>query len=151
MATDGSASAASEIEVGSIYPTMQEELRADAAKQADTSVAGVAWRGMWRAEEVSRDSYRGHRVELLRIADWLKNDKNRVDNSGVPGLHPAKTGTMRFRPMEGLVGCVFYLILVCICFWPQTDKVYLYLATALIQNCETKVYRGFPTSLWYMN
>ena len=36
MATDGSASAASEIEVGSIYPTMQEELRADAAKQADT-------------------------------------------------------------------------------------------------------------------
>ena len=46
MATDGSASAASEIEVGSIYPTMQEELRAAAAKQADTCVAGVAWCGM---------------------------------------------------------------------------------------------------------
>ena len=52
MATDGSASAASEIEVGSIYPTMQV-LRAAAAKQADTCVAGVAWCGMWRAEGVS--------------------------------------------------------------------------------------------------
>ena len=41
MATDGSASAASEIEEGSIYPTMQE-LRAAAAKHADTFVAGVA-------------------------------------------------------------------------------------------------------------
>ena len=50
MATDGSASVASEIEVGSIYPTMQEELRAAAAKQADTCVAGVAGRGMWRVE-----------------------------------------------------------------------------------------------------
>ena len=48
MATDGSASAASEIKEGSIYPTMQE-LRAAAAKQADTCVAGVAWCGMWRA------------------------------------------------------------------------------------------------------
>ena len=42
MAEDGSASAASEIEVGSIYPTMQE-LRAAAAKHADTCVADVAW------------------------------------------------------------------------------------------------------------
>ena len=53
ITTDGSASAASEIEVGSVYPTMHEELRAVAAKQADTCVAGVAWRGMWRVEEVS--------------------------------------------------------------------------------------------------
>ena len=43
MATNGSASAASEIEVGAIYPTMQEELRAAATKQADACVAGVAW------------------------------------------------------------------------------------------------------------
>ena len=52
MATDGSASPASEIEVGSIYPTgtMQKELRAAAAKQADTSVAGVTWCGMWMVE-----------------------------------------------------------------------------------------------------
>ena len=52
MATDGSASAASEIEAGSIYPTMQE-LCAAAAKQADKCVAGVAWCGMWRVEGVS--------------------------------------------------------------------------------------------------
>ena len=52
MATDGSASAASEIEVVSIYPTMQE-LRVAAAKQADRCVAGVTWCGMWRVEGVS--------------------------------------------------------------------------------------------------
>ena len=50
----------------------------------------------------------------MEIADWLKNDQkqlksSRVDNSGVPRLHPAKTGTLRFRPMAGLVGCVFLL------------------------------------------
>ena len=28
-------------------------------------------------------------------------------NLVVPALYPAKTGTMRFRPMAGLVGCVF--------------------------------------------
>ena len=57
MATDGSASAASEIEEGSIYPTMQElraaAVRAAAVKQADTCVAGVAWCGMWRVEGTS--------------------------------------------------------------------------------------------------
>ena len=43
MATHGSASAASEIEVGSIYPTMLE-LRAAAAKQAENAyVARVVW------------------------------------------------------------------------------------------------------------
>ena len=46
MATDGSALAASLIEVGLIYPTMQE-LRAAATKQV---VASVAWCGMWRVE-----------------------------------------------------------------------------------------------------
>ena len=52
MATDGSASAASEIEVGSIY-SMMRKLRAATAKQAHTSVAGEAWCGMWRVEGVS--------------------------------------------------------------------------------------------------
>ena len=51
-ATDGSASAASEIEVGSIYPTTQE-LRAAAAKQAETCVARMTWCGAWRVEGVS--------------------------------------------------------------------------------------------------
>ena len=57
---------------------------------------------------------------------------SRVDNAVVPGLYPSKTGTMRFRPMAGLVGCGFYLILVYTCSWPQTDKVYLFLAVALL-------------------
>ena len=52
MATGGRASAASQIEVGSICRTMQE-LRAAAAKQADTCVAGVALYGMWRVQRVS--------------------------------------------------------------------------------------------------
>ena len=51
-ATGGSASAPSEIEVGSICPTTQE-LRAAAANQADTCVADVALSGMWRVEGVS--------------------------------------------------------------------------------------------------
>ena len=48
MATDGCASAASEMEVGSIYPKLQE-LRAAAARQA-TSVT-CCWCGVvWDAE-----------------------------------------------------------------------------------------------------
>ena len=87
MATDGSASAASEIEEGSIHPTMQQ-LRAAAAKrakQADTCAAGVAWCGMWRVEggggrPVRRHSYRGHRVGLWRTADWKKKRPKAVES-----------------------------------------------------------------------
>ena len=63
---------------------------------------------------------------------------SRVDNAVVPGLYPSKTGTMRFRPMAGLVGCGFYLILVYTCSWPQTDKVYLSLVTALSKLLDLK-------------
>ena len=80
MAKDGSASAAPNGEVASINPinTMQE-LRAATAKREDTCIAGVAWCEMWRAESggglpVRRYSYRGHKVDLWTIADWLKND-----------------------------------------------------------------------------
>ena len=53
MATGGSsASAASGIELDSIFPTMQE-LRAAAAKKEDTRVAGVALYGMWRVGGIS--------------------------------------------------------------------------------------------------
>ena len=53
MATNGSASAAPEIEEGSIYLTMQE-LRAAEVKHADTFVvAGVACCGMCRVEGAS--------------------------------------------------------------------------------------------------
>ena len=50
---------ASEIEVGSIYRTMQE-LRGATAKKAYMCVAGVAWCGVWRVEGVSH--YVGIRV-----------------------------------------------------------------------------------------
>ena len=65
MATDGSASATSEIEVGSVYLTTQG-LRAAAAKQADTCVARVAWCGVWRVEGSPRTAafVEGHRLEL---------------------------------------------------------------------------------------
>ena len=46
------------------------------------------------------------------------------------GFVRPKTGTMRFGPMAGLVGCAFDLILECTCFWPQTDQVYLILAAS---------------------
>ena len=52
MATDGSASAASEIGVDYIFPTLQE-LRVAAAKQADTCVTRVAWCGVLREERGS--------------------------------------------------------------------------------------------------
>ena len=81
MATGSSASAAPAIEIGSIYPTMQE-LRAAAAKQAGTCVL-LVWRCcvvVWDVEDegglsVRRHSYWGHRVELWRIVDWPKKHK----------------------------------------------------------------------------
>ena len=51
MVTGGRASAASEIDVGSICPT-KKELRAAAANQADTCVARVALSGTWWVEGV---------------------------------------------------------------------------------------------------
>ena len=62
----------------------------------------LVWHGVGFGPPVRRYSYPGHRVELWRIADWLKHDKkncwksSRVDNSGVPGLYVAKTGTQSF-------------------------------------------------------
>ena len=52
MVTDGNASAASGIEVGSINPATQEP-RATAAKQAYSCVARAAWCWAWRLEGVS--------------------------------------------------------------------------------------------------
>ena len=83
---------------------------------------------------VHRHSYRGHRVELWRISDWLQNDKKKkVESqaySGKPALYPAKTDTTRYPPTIGLVGRAFYLILVCTFFRHQTDQMYLFLAAA---------------------
>ena len=46
------------------------------------------------------------------------------------GFIRPKTGTMRFGPMAGLVGCAFDLSLECTWFWPPTAQVYLFLAAA---------------------
>ena len=75
MGADSSASAASEIEVGSICPS-----RSFARPPRSTQIhVLLVWRGEgcggWRGLPVRRHSYRGHRVELWRIADWLQNDK----------------------------------------------------------------------------
>ena len=86
---------------------------------------------------VRRHSYRGHKVELWRIYDGLKNDKKQLkvkrsrQTRVYLGFIRPKTDTNRFGPMSGLVGYVFYFILEYTCFWPQTDRVYLFLATAL--------------------
>ena len=101
MATDGSASAASKIEIGSIYPTMQQ-LRAAAAKQTNACVACVAWGVMCDLEGagdllVRRHSYSGHMVELWKITDWLKNDieQLKVTLSRQPGFTWASYGESR--------------------------------------------------------
>ena len=80
---------------------------------------------------VRQNSYAGHRVNLLRASDWLKNGKKKqlkVKQSRQTrvylGFNGPKTGTMRFGPMAGLVGCAFDLILECTCFWLQTAQVY---------------------------
>ena len=71
-----------------------------------------------------------------------KNNKKHLKSSRVDlwsvvsGLYPARIGSMRFRPMAGLVGCFFYFILACTCFWPQINKVCLFLAAALLHNMQ---------------
>ena len=110
MATGGSASAASEIEVDSICRTLQE-LRAAAAKQADACVAGVALSVMWRVTGVSpcvdmhirgvRWTYGEPLIE--KKTQVQLNVKQSRQLAGAPRLYPAKTVTMRFRPPTGLM------------------------------------------------
>ena len=114
MATDGSVSAARN------RGRLDISYHAGASRgrpEAGTYVC--CWCGVVRDVEgaggglpVRRHSYRGNRVELSRIADWLKSDKNsskssRVDNSGVPGLYPTKAGTMRLDQLQSLWGAFF--------------------------------------------
>lgn len=42
--------------------------------------------------------------------------------------YPAETSTMCFRPIDGLVASVLYLLLDCTWFRLQSDKVYFILA-----------------------
>ena len=67
---------------------------------------------------VRQNSYAGHRVNLLRASDWLKNGKKKqlsVKQSRQTrvclGYIQPKTGTTRFGAMAKLMGCVLFLIL----------------------------------------
>ena len=90
----------------------------------------------------------GHRAELWRASDWLKNDKKKlkVKQSGRTrvclGYIRPKTGTLRFGPMAGLVGCFFLLDFRIACFWPQADQVYLFLAADPANTSGLAVFRG---------
>ena len=80
----------------------------------------MAWGVVWRVERIS--PYVGIRMggigwmELWRASDWLRNDKKQLkvkqsrQTQVYLGFNGAKTGTMGFGPMAGLVGCVFCLI-----------------------------------------
>ena len=63
-------------------------------------------------------------MELWKASDWLKNDKKQLkvmkrrQTRVYLGFTRPTTGTMRFGPMAGLVGCAFDLIVECTCFWP---------------------------------
>ena len=105
----------------------------------------LVWRGAGCGGglPVRRHSHGGHRVELWRAFDWLKNDKKqlKVNQSRQTrvylGFIRPKIGTMRFGPTAGFVGCAFDLIVECTCFWSQTDQVYLFLAAALMLTIRT--------------
>ena len=92
---------------------------------------------MWRGVDVEgeeglpvRHSYRGHKVDIWRIAigyktTWLKQLK--VKQSRQRESYPAKKGTMHLRPMNGRARGVrfsleYYLFWPkrarCTCFWP---------------------------------
>ena len=75
-----------------------------------------------------RHSIGGHKVELWKASDWVKNGKNqlKVEQSRqiqvYLGCILPRTGTIRFGPMAGLVRCVFYLILELRVFGPKRTR-----------------------------
>ena len=89
---------------------------------------------------VRRHSCGGHRVELWRASDWLKNDKKQLkvkqsrQTRVYLGFIRPKTGTMRFGPMAGLVGCAFYLILECTYFGPNGPGISVFGRCPLINE-----------------
>ena len=85
---------------------------------------------------VPRHSYGGHTVKLWRASDWVKNDKKRLKFKQSRqarvylGYIRPKSSTMRSGSTAGLAGYNFDLISERTCFWPQTDQVHLFLASA---------------------
>ena len=69
------------------------------------------------------------------ISDWLQNAEkksSRVDKLCCACALSCKNRHNALSTNGRAVGCVFDLILVCTCFWPQTDQEYLFLAAALL-------------------
>ena len=72
------------------------------------------------------------------LCDWIKNDKKQLNVKQSRqtlmylGFIWPNTCTIRFGPMAGRVRCVFDLIYQFTFFHPQTDRVYLLLAAALV-------------------
>ena len=90
---------------------------------------GMVWgvEGEWGLP-VRRHSYGGNRVEPWRASDWLKNDEKQLkakqsrQTRVYLGFIRPKTGTMRFGPMAGLVGCAFDLLLELPGFGPNRPR-----------------------------
>ena len=90
----------------------------------------MTWCGVWRVEGVSpyvdirlggiRWNY-GSMIGKKIDKNQLKVKQSRQTRVYLGCIQP-KSGTMRFGPMAGLVGCVLYLISEYTCFWPQTDR-----------------------------
>ena len=71
------------------------------------------------------------------ISDWLQNAEkksSRVDKLCCACALSCKNRHNALSTNGRAVGCVFDLILVCTCFWPQTDQVYLFVAAAQQNN-----------------
>ena len=104
----------------------------------------MAWCGLWRVEGVSPCidiriggigwNYGGSLIGYKTTKKKLKVKQSR--QTRVCLRFTLQKQAMRYRPMAGLVGCVYDLILVCTCFWPQTDQVYLFLAASLDINAQ---------------
>ena len=98
----------------------------------------MAWCGVWSVEGVSSAFVWGAQGGTIEGLSLAKNDKKQLkikqsrQSRVYLGFIKKKTGTMRFGPMAGLVGCGFDLILECTCFRPQTDQVHPFLAAALL-------------------
>ena len=83
-----------------------------------------------RGLPVRRHSYGGHRVELWKASDWLKNDKKqlKVKQSRQSRVHlglirPKQVpGSMRFGPMAGLAERAFDLIHNSPVFFPKRTR-----------------------------
>ena len=98
---------------------------------------------------VRRHSYGGHRVELWRASDekQLKVKQSRQTRVYLVFFRP-KTGTTRFGPMAGRVGCGFDLILELLVFYPKRPKVYLFLAAAYKNTTRSPVEIQRLTNTW---